>query len=141
MQKLGFTLPTWIAVLTFVGCDSGQDVNSLTEDQLLQFASRPYDQELFRQPPIALGKLGGVEVVATHICSDICPGATVRVIHFELPRDASCASVGGAEKSIFVPEETGHATKTYCFPKILIENWGSYISGTAPADSEFAGPN
>ena len=111
----------------FVGCQSKQDVNSLTEDQLLQYASSPYDEQSFRQSTVALGKLNGVEVIAEHVCSDVCPAATIRIIHFEVPSGANCTGVGGVDKSIEVPEGTGTATKTYCFPTILIENWDNYI--------------
>jgi hypothetical protein len=54
-------------------------VPSISEDELLAYASAPYDH--VEKDRVVIGLLDGSRVVADFICSDICPDYTVRVRH------------------------------------------------------------
>jgi hypothetical protein len=68
-----------------------------------------------------------VPVVAEFPCSDVCPQYTVRIIHYRLPPEASCASVGGVEKEVLVPIAIAVRPKTFCIPEPLVAS-GQYYT-------------
>jgi hypothetical protein len=76
---------------------------------------------------VELGTFKGVPLVAEFPCSDVCPQYTVRIIHYRLPADASCASVGGVEKQVLVPIAITVMPKTVCIPEPLVAS-GLYYS-------------
>jgi hypothetical protein len=65
--------------------------------------------------------------VVEHWCSDVCADHSVRVIHFFVPPGPSCTSVGGVAKSLNVPTGVAVSEKTFCFPRILVDNWDTYV--------------
>jgi len=96
----------------------------LSEETLLAYASAPFDRvdkHIFH-----LGQLNGAPVIAEFICSDVCPDYTVRVIRYELKKNQTCSEVGGVEKALRIPVGIGATDKTFCFPRVLITNWGKY---------------
>lgn len=103
------------------GSDKAKGGNQLTEVQLLEYASAPFEKEL-DQRPVQLGSLDGAPVVVEYVCSDVCPNYTVRIIHFSLPQNVSCASVDGVMKSMDVPVGIGSEPQEFCFPKVLASN-------------------
>lgn len=98
----------------------------ISDDQLLSYASAPYDKNRIEKQKDPLGLLNGTPVVADFICSDLCPAYTVRVIHFELGREKNCAAAGGVEKAIRIPVSIAAMDKVFCFPKVLADNWEKY---------------
>src|SRR3546814_12003356 len=66
---------------------------------LQAWASKPWDKAALMHTTVEVGRYRGVSVIAEHPCSDVCPQYTVRIIHYQLPPEASCASVGGFEKT------------------------------------------
>ena len=100
---------------------------SISEAEVLKYASTRYDKAAVYNQRIVLGKLNGVDVVADHPCSDICPDYTVRVIRFEIPPGSSCKSVGGVEKSLLVPVSVAMTEKVFCFPRVLVDHWNAYV--------------
>jgi len=94
---------------------------------LQAYAGKPWDKAALMHSTIELGRYGGAPVVAEFPCSDVCPQYTVRIIHYRLPEDASCASVGGVEKSVLVPIAIAVMQKTFCVPEPLAAS-GKYYS-------------
>ena len=94
---------------------------------LQTWASQPWDKASLMHTTVSVGRYRGVSVVAEHPCSDVCPQYTVRIIHYQLPPDASCASVGGVEKEVLVPIAITVRPKTFCVPQPLVDS-GQYYS-------------
>lgn len=105
---------------------AAEPIRPISDDQLLSYASAPYDKNHIEKQKDLLGLLNGTLVVVDFICSDICPAYTVRVIHFELGRVKSCAAAGGVEKAIRIPVSIAAMDKVFCFPKVLTDNWERY---------------
>lgn len=98
----------------------------ISDNALLSYASALYDKSHIEKQRTFLGQLNGTPVVADFICSDLCPTYAVRVIHYELGKDQSCAAAGGIEKAIRVPVSIAAMDKVFCFPKVLTDNWEKY---------------
>lgn len=94
---------------------------------LQAWAGRPWDKAALMNSTVDAGRYRGVPVVAEFPCADVCPQYTVRIIHYRLPPDASCASVGGVEKEVLVPVAIAVMPKTFCIPEPLVAS-GSYYA-------------
>jgi hypothetical protein len=86
---------------------------------LQAWASQPWDKAALMNTTLELGRYRNVPVVAEFPCSDVCPQYTVRIIHYRLAPEASCASVGGVEKEVLVPIAITVRSKTFCIPEPL----------------------
>lgn len=89
-------------------------------------AAKPWDKASMMHTTVPFGSYRGVPVVAEHPCSDVCPQYTVRIIHYQLPADVSCASVGGVEKQVLVPVAITVLPKTFCIPEPLVASGAYY---------------
>jgi hypothetical protein len=89
---------------------------------LKDYAGKPWDKASLMNTTVELGRYRDVPVVAEHPCSDVCPQYTVRIIHYRLPANVSCASVGGVEKEVLVPIAITVRSRTFCIPKPLVES-------------------
>ncbi|MFC5524590.1 hypothetical protein ACFPPA_02420 [Rhodanobacter ginsengisoli] len=94
---------------------------------LRAYASKPWDKAALMNTTVELGRYRNVPVVAEFPCSDVCPQYTVRIIHYRLPADTRCASVGGVEKDVLVPIAITVRQKTFCIPQPLVAS-GQYYS-------------
>ncbi|HZY33338.1 MAG TPA: hypothetical protein VFE75_06200 [Rhodanobacter sp.] len=94
---------------------------------LQAWAGKPWDKAALMNTTVALGRYRNVPVVAEFPCSDVCPQYTVRIIHYQLPPEASCASVGGVEKEVLVPIAIAVRPKTFCIPQPLVAS-GQYYA-------------
>jgi hypothetical protein len=94
---------------------------------LRAWAGKPWDKAALMNTTVELGRYRNVPVVAEFPCSDVCPQYTVRIIHYRLPPEASCASVGGIEKQVLVPIAIAVRSKTFCIPEPLVAS-GAYYS-------------
>lgn len=94
---------------------------------LQAYAGKPWDKAALMNTTVELGRYRNVPVVAEFPCSDVCPQYTVRIIHYRLPSDASCASVGGVEKQVLVPVAIAVLPKTFCIPEPLVAS-GQYFA-------------
>jgi hypothetical protein len=94
---------------------------------LQAWAGKPWDKAALMNTTVELGRYRNVPVVAEFPCSDVCPQYTVRIIHYRLPPEASCASVGGVEKEVLVPIAITVRPKTFCIPQPLVAS-GQYYA-------------
>jgi hypothetical protein len=94
---------------------------------LQAWAGKPWDKAALMNTTVELGRYRNVPVVAEFPCSDVCPQYTVRIIHYQLPPEASCASVGGVEKEVLVPIAITVRPKTFCIPEPLVAS-GQYYA-------------
>ena len=94
---------------------------------LQAYAGKPWDKAALMNTTVELGHYQNVPVVAEFPCSDVCPQYTVRIIHYQLPPNASCASVGGVEKKVLVPVAITVLPKTFCIPEPLLAS-GQYYA-------------
>ena len=94
---------------------------------LQAWAGQPWDKAALMNTTVELGRYRNVPVVAEFPCSDVCPQYTVRIIHYQLPPEASCASVGGVEKEVLVPIAITVRPKTFCIPEPLVAS-GQYYT-------------
>ena len=94
---------------------------------LQAYADKPWDKAALMNTTIELGRYRDVPVVAEFPCSDVCPNYTVRIIHYRLPANISCASVGGVEKHVLVPVAITVLPKMFCIPEPLVAS-GQYYA-------------
>jgi hypothetical protein len=100
--------------------------DTVSDAELLEYASQPYDKGGMMWKRVVLGINRGAQVVATFPCSDLCPNYTVRVIHYEIPL-SRCSEIGGVEKNIRVPQGIAMHDQPFCVPRVLVENWDRYV--------------
>lgn len=92
----------------------------LTDEALVaRIASYKTDQ----WPPEGTRVIGlhhGVRVLADTSCSDVCPGNTVTVIHYDLAPGADCRRVHGVDATALVPMSIAMIPRHFCVPEILV---------------------
>ena len=91
------------------------------------YANKPWDKAALMHTTVELGAYKGIPVIAEFPCSDVCPQYTKRIIHYRLPADATCASVGGVEKQVLVPIAITVLPKTFCIPEPLVASGLFYV--------------
>lgn len=115
-----------LAVASVAACANAGTPAQMNAAALQAWASQPWDKAALMHTTVDVGRYNGVPVVAEHPCSDVCPQYTVRIIHYELPPEASCASVGGVEKEVLVPIAIAVRPKTFCIPEPLVASGRYY---------------
>lgn len=116
------------AVLASAGCTTrATEPGALDAAALQAWAGKPWNKAAMMHTTAEIGRYRGVPVVAEYPCSDVCPQYTVRIIHYRLPPDVSCASAGGVEKQVLVPIAIAVRSKTFCIPPPLVAS-GQYYS-------------
>ncbi len=116
-----------LAVASVAACANAGTPAQMNAAALQAWASQPWDKAALMHTTVDVGRYNGVPVVAEHPCSDVCPQYTVRIIHYQLPPEASCASVGGVEKEVLVPIAIAVRPKTFCIPEPLVAS-GQYYA-------------
>lgn len=87
---------------------------------LVAAAKTPFDPKSDeRKWRLAVGLHRGVPVVASHVCSDICPDYTKRIIRYNVRAGADCDRVGGVSMDIIVPKGIGAGPRRYCIPAVI----------------------
>lgn len=121
MPRLAIFSLVFLCALANVSCATRADeARPLTAATLQAWADQPWDKAALMHTTVEVGYYQGVAVVAEHPCSDVCPQYTIRVIHYQLPPGASCASVGGVEGKVLVPIAITVLPKTFCVPEPLV---------------------
>jgi hypothetical protein len=94
---------------------------------LQAYAGRPWSKPAMAHSTVELGRFRGVPVVAEFPCADVCPQYTIRIIHYQLPATADCATIGGVAEEVPVPIAITVISKTFCIPEPLVAS-GQYLS-------------
>ena len=89
--------------------------SDLDPKNLHQFSCGGFDKEKWMDKTMVIGKQNGVDIIAEHPCSDLCPEYTVRVVRLDASL-AECSSVGGVTKKYTVPYGIGMTSVKYCVP-------------------------
>ncbi|NYT40141.1 hypothetical protein HZY97_05195 [Sphingomonas sp. R-74633] len=86
---------------------------------LLKLVKTPFDPKSDRrQWRLAIGLHHGVQVVASYVCSDVCPAYTKRIIRYNLRAGPGCEAAGGVSKALTVPMGIGVGQRLYCLPAV-----------------------
>lgn len=110
-----------VCALASASCATrASEPRELTAAAMQAWADQPWDKAALTHTTVELGNYHGIPVVADHPCSDVCPQYTIRIIHYQLPPEASCTSVGGVEKQVLVPIAITVLPKTFCVPEPLV---------------------
>jgi hypothetical protein len=91
---------------------------SLTDAQIVAYASAPFDKRAMMFKHVLLGRHRGLRVVADHPCGDVCPAYTRRIVSYDVPI-AQCARRGGVVREEIVPRGIAVARQAYCKPAVL----------------------
>jgi len=129
MRSLTSVVPVFVAVAGMaIGATACAGTPAQMDAAALQaWAGQPWDKAALMNTTVELGRYRNVPVVAEFPCSDVCPQYTVRIIHYRLPPETSCASVGGVEKEVLVPIAITVRPKTFCIPAPLVAS-GQYYA-------------
>lgn len=98
--------------------------DTLTDADLIRAAEQKESAPSEGAQQWVIGYHNGTEVIKSFQCSDLCPENTLRIIYYNVPKDATCESIGGVTKSILVPIAITVIPKDYCFPKVIAKYWG-----------------
>lgn len=87
---------------------------------LVALAKTPFDPKSDRRKwVLAVGLHRGVQVVASYVCSDVCPDYTKRIIRYNLRAGPDCEAAGGVSKALAVPMGIGVGQRLYCLPAVI----------------------
>lgn len=122
MHRLTSTMAVFMAVAgVAIGATACATASAQMDAAALRtYAGKPWDKATLMNSTVELGRFRNVPVVAEFPCSDVCPQYTVRIIHYQLPSNVACASVGGIEKQVLVPVAITVLPKTFCIPEPLV---------------------
>ena len=128
MRSLGSVVTVFAAVAgTAIGAAACAGTPAQMDAAALHaWAGKPWNKASLMNTTVELGRYRNVPVVAEFPCADVCPQYTVRIIHYRLSPDASCASVGGVEKQVLVPIAIAVMPKTFCIPEPLVVSGAYY---------------
>ena len=129
MRRLTSTMAVWVAVAgVAISASAGATAPAQMDTAALQaYAGKPWDKATMMNTTLELGRYRNVPVVAEFPCADVCPQYTVRIIHYRLPSDVSCTSVGGVEEQVLVPVAITVLPKTFCIPEPLVKSGRYYV--------------
>lgn len=113
LRLAGLAAPLLVVML----CAFAED--TVTDEQLLAYASNDFAHSEMMYKHVDLGVHHGSPVVADFPCADVCPDNTKRIIHYRLEDGQKCASVHGVEIKIQVPTGLGQMEQRFCAPKVL----------------------
>lgn len=97
--------------------------DTLTDAELIKIAETHDDDHT--QDKRVIGIHNGTKVIEEFHCSDLCPENTTRIVHYDVPEQATCESIGGVTKSILVPIAITVMPREYCLPKVIAQYWDS----------------
>jgi hypothetical protein len=93
-------------------------VRHVSDAQLIRYAASGFDKRkmMFKRETIGLHR--GILVVADFPCSDVCPGYTRRIIHYDVA-PAACPRVGGVVVAETYPLGIAVTKRDFCEPPVL----------------------
>ena len=91
----------------------------ISDARIAAIAASPFDRRAMMFHHELLGLNRGLRVLADYPCSDVCPDATVRIIHYDRPPGPGCEAAGGVTASRMVPISISVQRVDYCVPAVL----------------------
>ena len=91
----------------------------ISDARIAAIDASPFDQRAMMFHHELLGLNRGMRVVADYPCSDVCPDATVRIIHYDRPPGRGCEAAGGVTASRMVPVSIAVVRRDFCVPAVL----------------------
>ena len=91
----------------------------ISDARIAAIAASPFDRRAMMFHHELLGLNRGMRVLADYPCSDVCPDATVRIIHYDRPPGPGCEAAGGVTASRMVPISIAVQRVDYCVPAVL----------------------
>jgi hypothetical protein len=93
--------------------------DTLTDKAIAAYAAKPFDKRAKAFKHEVLGVHHGARVLVDFPCSDLCPDATVRLIHYDAAPGPDCDRIGGVTQSRMVPRGPGVGSQAFCVPAVL----------------------
>lgn len=91
----------------------------ISDARIAAIAASRFDRRAMMFHHELLGRNRGMRVLADYPCSDVCPDATVRIIHYDRPPGPGCEAAGGVTASRMVPISIAVQRVDYCVPAVL----------------------
>jgi hypothetical protein len=91
----------------------------ISDAQLAALDAHPFDHGQLMFHHDVLGLNHGMRVIADYPCSDVCPAATTRIIHYDRAPGPGCEAAGGATVTRMVPRSIAVVRQDFCVPRIL----------------------
>lgn len=98
---------------------AAQPGRTISDARIAAIAASPFDQRAMMFHHELLGLNRRMRVVADYPCSDVCPQATVRIIHYDRRPGPGCEAAGGVTASRMVPVSITVQRVDYCVPRVL----------------------
>lgn len=98
----------------------------ISDQELLKYATTPYDKETKMNTEETLGFHNGQKVKVIYPCGDLCPSYKKRIVFYELKIER-CTSTIGVRKEINFFRGRAGKTETFCLPVIIADNWNQVI--------------
>ena len=108
-----------MSLLLLAAVASAAQPRPISDARIAAIAARPFDQRAMMFHHDVLGLNRGMRVLADYPCSDVCPDATVRIIHYDRPPGRGCEAAGGVTASRMVPVSITVQRVDYCVPAVL----------------------
>jgi hypothetical protein len=101
-------------------CRSDRDTPDrvLTDSDLVNLATQPYDKSRMMNKSILVGTHHGTPVRVDYFCGDICPDYTTKLVHYDVA-PAACPQKDGEVVNVGVPGAASVMLRPFCFPRVL----------------------
>src|SRR4051812_16017474 len=109
-----------MSALIFVAlAAAGAQPRPISDARIAAIDASRFDRRAMMFHHELLGLNRGMRVVADYPCSDVCPDATVRIIHYDRPPGRGCEAAGGVTASRMTPVSIAVQRVDYCGPAVL----------------------
>jgi hypothetical protein len=98
----------------------------ISDARIAAIDASPFDRRAMMFHREQLGLNRGMRVVADYPCSDVCPDATVRIIHYDRPPGRGCEAAGGVTAGRMTPVSIAVQRVDYCVPAVLERGRGRH---------------
>jgi len=94
---------------------------SISDAELVAFASKPFTPGNRIPDSYVLGIHHGAKVMIDFRCGDICPQYTTRLIHYDAEPGPACDRIGGRTQTKSFVQGIGVVRKDFCVPAVLVD--------------------
>jgi hypothetical protein len=93
--------------------------DTVSDAQILAFATAPWDKHDRFNRPRELGIHNGTRVIVQYRCSDVCPRYTTRIVRYAVEPGPDCDRIGGVVREVTVPTGIASRRTPFCVPAVL----------------------